>query len=155
MYNGIYTAQVASTAIAAGFVLIELQVPANVQIEIIRFWMGAAEGDNPVDEIQEIEIYGNDAAATGGAGMTEQVIQGAADQASAITALTGPAQGATETRLYRDAYHTQNGWLYSPLEDERIRVVGGTVIDNVGVSFPVSPDQSMTVSFGITWGELG
>lgn len=155
MYNGVYSAIEPSSAYAGSGVLVELQVPSGVQIEIIRFWMGAAENASPIDEVQEIEFYGNDAAATGGSGMTELPIQGGSDAGSAVTALTGPAIGATPTIMYRDAFHLQNGYLWLPQPEERIRVAGGAIIDNFGVSFPIAPDVSITVAWGITWGELG
>lgn len=153
-YNGIFVAQEKSQAITTADVLVELQVPAGTQIEIIRMWCGAAEGTDPVDEVQEIEIYGNDGVATGGTALTEQGLQGV-DDTSGVTALGGPTIAATETSLYRDAFHLQNGWLYLPVPEERIRVVGGATIDNVGFRFPVAPDASTTVSYGVIWGENG
>ena len=154
-YNGVYTAIVESSVASGAGPLIELQVPSNTQIEIIRAWVGAAEGDNPVDEIQEVYLYGNDAAATGGAAMTELALQGGNDATSAVTALSGPAQGATPTTMHRDGFHTQIGWLYLPYPDERIRIAGAGTIDNIGMGFPIAPDASITISAGITWGELG
>ena len=159
-YNGVYTVVDVAAGIGAGYLFAELQVPAGTQIEIIRMWFSPAyaiTGDwvNTPDDVQEIEIYGNDTAATGGAGMTELEIQGQADAASAVTALTGAAQGSTPTRMYRDTHHLASPWQYKPDEDERIRVVGGSVIDNVGLSWPTAPFAATSVSFGVTWGELG
>jgi hypothetical protein len=153
-YNGVFTAIRESFTASGAGVFIELQVPAGKQIEILRAWVGAAEGADPIADVQEIYIYGNDAAATGGTGMTEQPIRGG-DDATTVTALAGPAQGATPTTLYRSAWHLYNEWLYLPVPEERIRVVGGGTIDNVGLGVPVAPDASITVTAGITWGELG
>jgi len=152
-YNAIFSAFELDQAVTTGDILVELQVPAGTTIEILRAWCSAAT--NLVDDVQEIEIYGNDAVATGGTALTEQAIQGQDDAASGVTALGGPTVGATPTTLYPDAFHLQNGWLYLPVPEERIRVVGAATIDNVGVRFHVAPGASVTVSYGITWGEIG
>lgn len=154
-YNGVYVAARSSQAISATDVLVELQVPAETQIEILRIWVGPAEGADPVVEIQEIDIYGNDAAGTSGAALTEQVIRGSVDAASGVTALGGPTIGATPTVLIPDGFDLRNGFLYLPIPDERIRVVGGSSIDNLGFRFPTAPDASITISYGIIWGEIG
>ena len=85
-YNGIFMAGEASQAITTADVLVELQVPSGTTIEIIRMWCGAA--DNLVDDVQEIDIYGNDAVATSGLGLTEQALQGV-DDTTGVTALGG------------------------------------------------------------------
>ena len=154
-YNGVYVAQEVSQSVSAAGTLVELQVPSNVQIEVLRAWVGAAEGTDPVDEIQEVEIYINDAAATGGTGLTEQAVRGSDDAASAVTALGGPTIGATPVSVLADGFHTQNGWLYLPVPEERIRIAGGSTNDNVGIQFQTAPDAAITVSYGIVWGELG
>lgn len=154
-YNGIYSATSDTDAFSAAGSVIELQVGANVAIEIIRAWVGAAEGTDPVAEVQEISIYVNDAAATGGTGLTEQELRGSTDATSAVVALAAPTIGATPVDLYFDAFHVQNGWLYLPVPEERIRIMGGTTNDNVGLRFPVAPDASTTFSYGMIWGEIG
>ena len=153
-YNGIFAAFEVSQAVSAAGPLIELQVPANTIIEIIRVWIGAAEGATPVDETQDVQIYGNDAVATGGVALTEQALQGV-DDTTGVVALGGPTIGATETVLYPDGFHFQNGWLYLPVPEERIRVVGAATIDNVGVQFISAPQATSTISYGIIWGEMG
>ena len=151
-YNGVYSAFELNQAITTADVLIELQVPAATQIEILRMWCSPA--DNLIDDVQEIEIYGNDGVATGGTALTEQEIQGQDDAASGVTALGGPTIAATATTLYPDSFHLQNGWLYLPVPEERIRVAGAGTIDNVGFRFHVAPGASVTVSYGVTWGEI-
>jgi len=155
MYNGIYSATSDSDAFSAAGSIIELQVPANVQIEILRAWVGPAEGADPVAEVQEISLYVNDAVATGGTGLTEQELRGSLDATSSVVALAAPTIGATPVDLMFDAFHVQNGWLYLPVPEERVRIAGGTTNDNVGLRFPVAPDASMTFSYGMIWAELG
>ncbi len=152
-YSGIYSAFELDQAITTADVLVELQVPAGTTIEILRAWCSAAS--NNVDDEQEIEIYGNDAAGTAGTALTEQPLQGQDDAASGIVSLGGATIGATPTTLYPDTFHLKNGWLYLPVPEERIRVVGSATIDNVGTRFHVAPGASVTVSYGITWGEVG
>ncbi len=154
-YNGVYVATERSQSVSTAGTLIELQVPANVQIVLFHAWVGAAEGTDPVDEVQEIEIYVNDGPATSGTGLTEQVIRGSDDAASAVTALGGPTIAATPITIYPDGFHLQNGWRYSPIPKEMIRIAGGTTNDNIGIQFHVAPDAAIVVSYGMIWGEIG
>ena len=148
-YNGVYSAFEVSQTVTAAGVLIELQVPANTIIEIIRAWCGPAEDATPVDEVQDIQIYGDATAGTGGTALTEQSLQG--DAASGIG---GPNPSRIQPRFFADAFHLQNGWLYLPAPEERIRIVGGSSLDNVGLANLSSP-TTMDISYGIIWGELG
>ena len=154
-YNGVYAASETSQAITGADVLIEVQVPADSQIEIFRMWVGAAEGADPVAEVQEIDVYQNDAVATGGTGLQERILRGSDDSSTAAVTLGGPTKGATPFSLIPDGFHLQNGWLYLPTPEERIRVSGGGGEDNVGFRFPTAPDASITISYGVIWGELG
>ena len=154
-YNGVYVASEADASISTTGTLMELQVPANVMIEVIRVWVGPSEGATPVEEIQEIELYLNNALATGGTGMTEQEIRGTTDATSGVTALGAqPAIGTSPTVILRDGYHAFNGWLYLPVPDERIRILGAAA-SCVGIQFPVAPDAAMNITYGMVWGEVG
>ena len=153
-YTGVYAATSDSDAFTTAASVIELQVPAATVIEVLRMWVGANEGTDPLAEVQEISIYVNDAAATGGTALTEQEIRGAGDAASAVASLAAPTIGATPVDVYFDAFHVQNGWLYLPVPEERILIIGGTTNDNVGLRLPVAPDVSTTFSYGVVWGEL-
>ncbi len=151
-YNGVYVALEQNQAITGADTLIELQVPTNVQIEIIRCWCSPA--DNLVDDIQEIRLLTATAAGTGGTGLEERVVQGFGDATSAVTAIGGATSSAA-TFVYSDSFHLQQGWLYLPMEDERIRISGGSTSDNFVMKFHVAPASSITVSYGIVWGEVG
>jgi hypothetical protein len=154
-YNGVYSASGASDAYSAIGCIMELQVPTNTVIEILRMWVGAAEGGEPVADVQEISVYFNDAAATAGTGLAENEIQGTADAASGVTSLgVAPTIGATPTNVLYDGFHLQNGWLYLPVPEERFVCVGGSSQDNIGMQFPVAPDVSITISYGMIWGEI-
>ena len=153
-YNGVYSATRGSAAtVTTAAVLMELQVPAGTQIELIRAWVSPAE--TLTDDIQQIQLYLNDAAATGGASWTEQEIQGVADGVSGVVALSEGTVGASVLPVIMDSFHLQQGWLYLPMDDERIRVSGGSAVDNVGMRFPVAPASSIDITFGMLWGEIG
>jgi hypothetical protein len=154
-YNGIFVATESEQTVTTADVLIELGVPANTMIEIIRMWCSPAMNDaGPTDDMQEINIYSNDALATGGAGLTETELQGTGD-VSLVTALGGPTQGSTPTVLYPDGFHLQNGWLYLPVPEERIRVVGAAAAA-VGFKLSQAPESASEIlSYGIIWGEIG
>lgn len=155
-YNGVYIATDPSRSISADeAVLIELQVPAAIQMELIRFWIGPSEGADPVAEVQELCLYLNDGPATSGTALTENKVWGSVDATASVVAVANPTIAATPVDYMFDAYHVQNGWLYLPQPDERIRVAGGTTNDNLGVRFPVAPDAAMVISCGAVWGEIG
>lgn len=151
--NGVYVATFDSTAFSTAIGVIEIQAADETIIEIIRAWVGPAEGASPLDEIQTINMYRNDAAGSG-TSMTEQEVQGEGDNASTATAISEVTVGATPEDLWFDAYHTQNGWLYLPVPEERIRINGGTGQDNFGIRFPVAPAASMNISAGVLWHEF-
>lgn len=152
VYSAIMPSQSVSTADDP---LIELQLGSNVSITILRAWIGAAEGTDPVAEVQEVEIYSGPNVGTAGTALTEQPLSD--QEASSVTALRNLTdKGAGSFALYRDGFHLQNGWLYLPVPEERITLVGGSADpgDNIGISFPVAPDAAITISAGITWAEI-
>lgn len=156
MYNGIYVAEEERQTVTAANVLIALQVPASTQIEILRAWCSPALGVAPTDEMQEIELYKNTTnLSTGGAALTEEELRGNDDAATSVTALGGATIGASSVILYPDGFHLQNGWLYLPIPEERIRIVGATTSE-FGLNFPLAPESASEVlSYGIIWGEIG
>ncbi len=135
--------------------IMEVQVPDNTVIEVIRAWLSPAVG-TPLDEVIAIALYGNDAPATGGSGMTEQPLTpAAAADASNCTALLEPTIGASPLDLYNDAYHLQNGWLYAPIPEEMEVIFGGNADpgDNVGIRLSVASTATPGVSGGIRYRE--
>lgn len=154
--NGVYVASFGSIAYSTAGTIIEIQASTGpLMVEVWRAWIGPAEGTDPVDEVQEIALYVNDAATTSGTAMSENELQGSADAAATAVAVRGGTIGATPTNLIFDAFHTQNGWLYLPAPEERPRIHQAATDDNIGLQFPVAPDQSMTFSGGIVWAEYG
>lgn len=152
-YNGVYVALEVSQTVTAAGVLIELQVPANSIIEIIRAWCGPGEDATPIDEVQDIQVYGDATPGTSGVALTERSLQGG-DPTSGVVALGGPTNAAFDAIYMADAFHLQNGWLYLPNPEERIRIVGGSALDNVGLALVSFIPTTADLSYGIVWGEM-
>ena len=132
--------------------LIELSIPANGVAEIIRVEVGPSEGADPVDEVQEIALWMGTVAGSGGTALTERIVRG--EGTSVGAAVRNVSTIGTGNAFYRVAYHTQNGWLYLPVPEERpLLKAGGD--DIFAVYFPVAPDTAMTLSATIVWGEVG
>jgi len=137
--------------------IMEVQVPDNTIIKVVRAWLSPAITATPVDEVIAISLYGNDAAATAGTGMVEQPLTpAAAADASNCTALVEPTIGATPLILYSDGYHLQNGWLYAPIPEEMPMFIGGNADpgDNVGLELAVASTATPAISGGIIWIEI-
>ncbi len=137
--------------------IMELQVPDNSVIELLRAWIGADIGATPADEVFNVALYSNDAAATGGTGMTEQPWGPvAAIDPSNVTALLEPTIGATPFDLYIKPYHIQNEWEWPPIPEEFSDFIGGNADpgDNVGIRLVTASTATPGVSGGMIWKEL-
>ena len=132
--------------------LIELLCAANDIIEIIRVEVGPAEGAAPVDEVQELALWMGTAVGSGGAAITERIITGSGTIGG--VAVSNVTTIGTGNEFYHTAYHTQNGWLYLPVPEERPRLVSGGD-DVFALVFPVAPDAAIVTSATIVWGEIG
>ncbi len=136
--------------------IMEVHVPDNTIIEILRAWLSPAIG-TPVDEVLAINLYGNDASATSGTTPAIQPITPAAlaDPSNCTFRLEGTI-GASPAVLYPDGYHMQNGWLYTPIPDEMEVFIGGNADpgDNVGIELAVASTATPSVSGGIRWVEI-
>ncbi len=137
--------------------VMELQVPDNTVIELLRAWIGADIGGSPADEVFDFALYGNDAAATGGSAMTEQAMTavGAIDPSN-VTALLEPTIGATPLDIFGDSSHIQNRWEWPPIPEEFTEFIGGNANpgDNVGIRLKVASTATPAVSGGMIWKEL-
>jgi hypothetical protein len=101
--------------------------------------------------VQELAFYVNDASGTGTA-ITEKVLKGSGSAAG--VAISNVTEGATPTEFWGTGFHWSTGYLYLPVPEERIQVIGGSAEDNFGFHFPVTPDASTTFSATIVWGEI-
>ena len=137
--------------------IMEVQVPDNTIIKVLRAWLSPAITATPLDEVIAISLYGNDVAATGGTPMTEQPLTpAAAADPSNCVALLEPTIGASPVILYPDSYHLQNSWLYPPIPEEMEVFIGGNADpgDNVGIELAVASTATPSVSGGIRWLEI-
>lgn len=137
--------------------IMEVQVPDNSVIEVLEAWVGADIGGSPADEVFDFALYGNDAVATGGTGMTEQAMGpvGVIDPSNCI-ALLEPTIGATPFDLFGDSEHIQNRWVWSPIPEVFIPFIGGNAQpgDNVGIRLKTASTATPAVSGGMIWKEL-
>ncbi len=132
--------------------LVELLCPANVTIEVIRVEIGPAEEATPIDEIQPVALWKGTAVGSGGGAATERLITGSGTILGVVA--TNVTTIGTGNEFYHSAYHTQNGWLYLPVPEERPQLVSGSD-DVFAVVFPTAPQVSITTSCTIVWGEIG
>ena len=132
--------------------LLELLCPANMIIEVIRVEIGPAEGAAPVDEVQELALWMGTAVGSGGGAITERIVTGSGGIGG--VAVSNVTTIGTGNEFYHTAYHTQNGWLYLPVPEERPRLVSGGD-DVFAVVFPTAPDAAIVTSATIVWGEVG
>ena len=154
----IYVAGFENVAIGtAAQSIMELQVPDNVIIEVLRAWLSPAITATPADEVIAVSYYGNDAVATSGSAMTEQPLTPAAAQnTSDVVALLEPTIAATPVILYPDAYHLQNKWTLDPIPEEMSVFFGGNADpgDNVGLELAVASTATPSISGGMIWEEI-
>lgn len=147
-YAGVYSIKDTLAAIAAADTLLELTAATDTGVDLIRAWVSPRGA--VLDQIQEINIFVNDAAGTGTSQTPEPLKPGyAAFGGTARDVIT--VEGTTPTDKIEDGFHFQNGWLYLPVPEERIRIAGG---DIMGIRFPVAPDAAMNIACGMIFGEL-
>ncbi len=132
--------------------LLELLCPSDAIIEIIRVEVGPAEGASPVDEVQEIALWMGTDVGSGGGALTERIVTGSGSIVG--VAVKNVTTIGTGSEFYHTAYHTQNGWLYLPVPEERPRLIPGGN-DVFAVVFPVAPQVAIVTSITMVWGEVG
>jgi hypothetical protein len=152
-YNGIYVASYQAIAHTAADLLFELNPTGSAQFEVLRMWISPAH--NAVDDVQEIDVYENDAVATGGTQAAKRDLQGGSDDAGDVVVDHNKGTiGATPSSLWHDAFHLLNGWLYVPVPEERPRKSSAQTDLYFGLRLSVAPAESITLSYGVVWGEL-
>ena len=132
--------------------LLELLCPANMIIEVIRVEIGPAEAAAPIDEIQPIALWMGTVVGSGGGAITERIVTGSGTIGG--VAVSNVTTIGTGNEFYHTAYHTQNGWLYLPVPEERPRLVSGGD-DVFAAVFPTAPQVAIVTSCTIVWGEVG
>lgn len=148
-YTGVYSITDELTALTTADTLLELTAASDTSVDLIRAWVGPRGA--VLDQVQEINIFINDAAGTGSAQTPQALHPGyAAFGGTARDTIT--VEGTTPTDVVLDGFHFQNGWVWLPTPEERIRVAGGDIL---GIRLPTAPDAAMTIACGMIFGELG
>ena len=152
-YDRVVAASMESTSLTlVDDPLLELLCPANMTIDIIRVSIGPAEAATPIDEIQPVALWMGTVVGSGGGAITERIVRGAGTIGG--VAVSNVTTIGTGNEWLHDAYHTQNGWLYLPVPEERPQLISGGD-DVFAVVFPTAPQVAIVTSATIVWGENG
>lgn len=148
-YTGVYVIRDTLTALAAADTLLELTASSDASVELLRAWVSPRGA--VLDQIQEINVFINDAAGTGTVQVPVPLHEGmVAFGGTARDVITG--EGTTPIDLIEDGFHVQNGWLYLPVPEERIVIQPSSIM---GIRLPVAPDAAMGLACGMIFGEIG
>lgn len=130
--------------------LIEFTAATNQSVVILRAW--CSQSGSTTSAQQSINLIRKSAAGTNVTSPNANPVD-ASDTAFAGT-VRGlcTTEGTLTTDLIADSFNWVNGWIWLPVPEERIYVKGAGI---VGLRLPVAPPSSLTVSCGITIGELG
>ncbi len=148
-FTGVYVIRDTLSALSAADTLLELTASSDASVALISAWVSPRGAI--LDQIQEINVFINDAAGTGTTQDPVPLHEGyAAFGGTARDVITG--EGATPTDLIEDGFHFQNGWRHNPIPEEFIVIQPSSI---VGIRFPVTPDAAMAIAFGMVFGEIG
>lgn len=148
-FTGVYKMTDTLAALNAAVTLLETTAPSDASVALVRAWFSPRGA--VLDQIQEINVFINDAAGTGTSQTPTPLHEG-------YTAYGGTGrdvitvEGTTPTDLIEDGFHFQNGWLYTPIPEEFIVVQPSSII---GIRLPVAPDAAMGCAFGMVFGKIG
>ena len=148
-FTGVYKMTDILTAIAAADTLLETTAASDAPVALIRAWCSPRGA--VLDQIQEINVFINDAAGTGTSQTPTPLHEGyVAYGGTGRDVIT--VEGATPTDIIEDGFHVQNGWLYTPIPEEFIVIQPSSII---GIRFPIAPDAAMGIACGMVFGEIG
>ncbi len=148
-FTGVYTIRDTLAALAAADTLLELTAPTDAAVALISAWVSPRGAI--LDQIQEINVFINDAAGTGTTQVPVPNHEGyAAFGGTARDVIT--VEGTTPTDIIEDGFHFQNGWKHNPIPEEFIVIQPSSIM---GIRFPVAPDAAMDLACGMTFGEIG
>ncbi len=148
-FTGVYTIHDTLAAISTADTLLEVTAATNSSVALISAGIGPRGA--LLDQLQEINVFVNDAAGTGTSQTPVPQHEGyAAFGGTARDVIT--VEGTTPTDIIEDGFHFQNGWKYAPIPEEFIVIQGASII---GIRFPVAPDAAMNIACWMTFGEIG
>ena len=148
-FTGVYVIRDTLAALAAADTLLELTASSDASVALISAWVSPRGAI--LDQIQEINVFINDAAGTGTSQTPVGIHEGyVAFGGTARDVIT--VEGTTPTDLIEDGFHFQNGWKHNPIPEEFIVIQPSSII---GIRFPVAPDAAMDLACGMIFGEIG
>ena len=148
-FTGVYVIRDTLAAIAAADTLLEVTAATDASVALISAGIGPRGA--VLDQLQEINIFINDAAGTGTTQVPVPLHEGyVAFGGTARDIIT--VEGTTPTDLIEDGFHFQNGWKYAPIPEEFIVIQPSSI---VGIRLPVAPDAAMSIACWMVFGEIG
>lgn len=148
-FTGVYVIRDTLTALTTADTLLEVTASSDAAVALISAGIGPRGA--ALDQIQEVNVFINDAAGTGTSQTPVPLHEGyAAFGGTARDVIT--VEGTTPTDLIEDGFHHQNGWRYAPIPEEFIVIQPSSI---VGIRFPIAPDASMGIGFWMVFGEIG
>ena len=148
-FTGVYTATFLYTAMSTAVTQLELTAPSTAAVALISAGIGPRGAI--LDQLQEVNIFRNDAAGTGTALVPEPTHEGMAAFSGTVRR-TITAEGGTPDDLLEDGFHFQNGWKHAPIPEEFFTCQPSSIL---GFRFPVAPDAAMGIAVYMTFGEIG
>lgn len=148
-FTGVYTAAFPYTAMATAVTQLELTAPSDASVALISAGIGPR--GTILDQLQEVNIFINNAAGTGTTLVPNPQHEGYVAFGGTVRR-TITAEGSTPTDIIEDGFHFQNGWRWPPIPEEFIVVKPSQII---GVRFPIAPDAAMSIAVWMTFGEIG
>lgn len=140
--------------------LFELLAPTDATVILIacRFGQQTDAGDAAA-EMLPIEIIrgkGTVTSGSGGTAGTEEPLESGSAAAGVVCELNNTTRMVVGTgslhTMVADAFNIQVGYLYQPIDEERITVSPG---DRVTVAIAAAPGSAIVMSGTITWDEIG
>ena len=148
-FTGVYVIRDTLAALAAADTLLEATASSDASVALISAWVSPRGA--VLDQIQEINVFINDAAGTGTTQVPVPLHEGyVAFGGTARDVIT--VEGTTPIDLIEDGFHFQNGWRHSPIPEEFIVIQPSSII---GIRFPTAPDAAMDLACGMVFGEIG
>ncbi len=136
--------------------------PGTTQsLEILRCWIGfsgnATSAQQRVQLVTQVTAFPTLTATTPSKHNLSDpvsVIAGATTGAAGTSGINASAEGAgSKTVLLSDAFNVLNGWLWVPMDKERI-IMNASASSGFGLYLPVAPTTLTNWSFGVTFAEL-
>lgn len=139
----------ASSAVSTSTNLLQVTAPSTMTLEIIRAWV--MQSTSTTSAQTDIILVRKSATASAGSTATPVKLE-VGDPAPTFTAMSAAGTNGTDTDIvYGEGFNILNGWLYSPVPEERIIVPPSGML---ALKFPSTP-PSATYRYGITLREHG